>query len=493
VQDQRFDGAVVEYDWRDDLTAEEIDSLVQAKRMELANSQKLIDELKAPMAAMIGKPAPPLPAEGWTAEPPELAGRPYLIHFWATWCGPCKSDFEILNRAARNRLVIGVHPAGTPPDKMMAAIDEAGLRYPTLVAAKSDVKLVGGYPVRMYPYCVVVDAAGRVAAHGTLMEVAEAFGELHDRNDGAADEPASIDDDPQAAAGGPPPRDEGSDLLRKLQRAAAPRLKELAEHGYALADSQSLKRIAPPFPEARSQWYRTANPTPHKHMPDGPDAVYFQWHNGELRNLGMSFGGPSLQSILESVAGFYPQFIESPAAIREREIPGDWIVRANAKPATIVADLQSILNDELQLGVRVLVAEIERDAYVLRGRYRFAPLPGYPAEDVTQLTDRRARTDPIQVFGDELVPNSGAGGGMGDFDEFCRWLGRWIDAPVISEAEQLPREVSWRLHELSPATAADRARSHSPDLVLPNIARQTGLEFAREKRRVQLLLIEEEQ
>jgi hypothetical protein len=61
---------------------------------------------------------------------------------------------------------------------VIAAIHDAGLNYPNFVSAASDDDLVGGYPVKMYPYCVVVDADGRIAAHGSLTDVAETFGDL---------------------------------------------------------------------------------------------------------------------------------------------------------------------------------------------------------------------------------------------------------------------------------------------------------------------------
>ena len=73
----------------------------------------------------------------------------------------------------------GVHPAGTPRKKIEAAVKDGQHAYPTLIATKAPDELVGGYSVKMYPYCVVVDAEGKVAAHGSLSEVAEAFGDLH--------------------------------------------------------------------------------------------------------------------------------------------------------------------------------------------------------------------------------------------------------------------------------------------------------------------------
>jgi hypothetical protein len=290
-------------------------------------------------------------------------------------------------------------------------------------------------------------------------------------------------------------KDKGSPLLRRLRQAGAPLLEALRDqHGYALGPKENVKRIAPPFPDARMEWYRVANPTQFEHIPAGPDAMLFRWENNRLRNWGMSFGGYDLDDVVEATAGIHPQWIEGPAELREKELPGDWIVRPTASREEILTELERILNRELSMGVRLRLAEVERDVYVACGKYKFKPLPGQPAVDETQLTDRVSRTDPIQIFGAELAPDSGAGGGMGNFQEFCDWLGEWVAAPIVIEVDQPPRgELSWRLHERSPFTDAERARAHDPKLVLPNISKQTGLEFTRERRPVKVLFVEHDQ
>lgn len=38
--------------------------------------------------------------DGTTVEIDALRGRPFLLHFWATWCGPCRRELPALERAA---------------------------------------------------------------------------------------------------------------------------------------------------------------------------------------------------------------------------------------------------------------------------------------------------------------------------------------------------------------------------------------------------------
>jgi cytochrome c biogenesis protein CcmG/thiol:disulfide interchange protein DsbE len=59
---------------------------------------------------LIGKPAPAFALESlgdaaWKVGSADLAGRPWLLNVWATWCGGCREEHETLMAiAAENRL-----------------------------------------------------------------------------------------------------------------------------------------------------------------------------------------------------------------------------------------------------------------------------------------------------------------------------------------------------------------------------------------------------
>jgi hypothetical protein len=221
-----------------------------------------------------------------------------------------------------------------------------------------------------------------------------------------------------------------------------------------------------------------------------PDALVFHWQRGALVSNGMQFGGEDLEGLFAWLVKMHPQDTRGPMELRKKEIPGDWVVRADAPRKTILAAFEDILNRELAFNVRLRFSRVNREVYVARGNYEFTPLPGQPKVDKTQLIDRLAVTDPIQVFGAELVPDSGYGGGMGDFTEFCEWVGRWIGAPVVSDAAGTPREITWRLHGHSPFTNEQDNQARNPELVLANIAKQSGLVFTKESRAVEVIIVE---
>lgn len=203
IQDQRFP-AIVNYKFSKDRENAEIMKLVDEAFERQMKDQRIVEQAKKPYEAMIGKPAPKLPEQNWVGgHRPELEGKPYLIHFWATWCGPCKNDLPRLKRFSDSGgPVIGMHPGGTAADEVTTAIQAAELGYPTYVSpetSSSQNPTIAGYPATIYPYCVLVDGKGRVVAHGTLrddkFDVLAQYRELV--KSGVSNSPAKPHDEPR--------------------------------------------------------------------------------------------------------------------------------------------------------------------------------------------------------------------------------------------------------------------------------------------------------
>jgi cytochrome c biogenesis protein CcmG/thiol:disulfide interchange protein DsbE len=125
---------------------------------------------------MVGQPAPdftlPVAANGDAGarmQLAELKGRPVIIDFWASWCGPCSMQAPILDRLARKYegrglVVLGINIDDTPAVTKEYARHK-GLSYPMLMDQGDHA--AGMYGVSKLPSLIVIDRKGNVSAFMT--------------------------------------------------------------------------------------------------------------------------------------------------------------------------------------------------------------------------------------------------------------------------------------------------------------------------------------
>lgn len=119
---------------------------------------------------LIGEPAPEFALEtldGGTLSSSELAGRPYLVNFWASWCIPACVDEHPVLMGARDRYgdrlaLVGVLYQDTPSGALdfLARYGDGG--WPTVLDTNGAVAI--DYGVTGPPETFFVDAEGIVRA-----------------------------------------------------------------------------------------------------------------------------------------------------------------------------------------------------------------------------------------------------------------------------------------------------------------------------------------
>ncbi|WP_227978130.1 TlpA family protein disulfide reductase [Arenimonas daejeonensis] len=131
-------------------------------------------EQPPPPGLVVVKPGEAMPPLAFTALdggpviPVSGPGRPRLINYWASWCGPCRKEMPVLDAYAAEQGGNGVQVIGVAldsADEARAFLREVPVVFRLAVEAPgpgdSSVRL--GNARGILPYTVLVDARGRLA------------------------------------------------------------------------------------------------------------------------------------------------------------------------------------------------------------------------------------------------------------------------------------------------------------------------------------------
>ena len=99
--------------------------------------------------------------------PATYTGRPILINFWASWCGPCIQEMPELDRYSTAQGAHGTQVVGIALDDaeaVRAFLRRTPVGYPILLdaAGPRDSGVQLGNPKGVLPYSVLVSADGRL-------------------------------------------------------------------------------------------------------------------------------------------------------------------------------------------------------------------------------------------------------------------------------------------------------------------------------------------
>jgi cytochrome c biogenesis protein CcmG/thiol:disulfide interchange protein DsbE len=126
----------------------------------------------------VGGPAPHFTAkqlDGGTFDLRSVRGKPVVLNFWASWCGPCKIEAAALERQwqrYRGRVVFLGIDYNDPIGDARRFLDRHGVTYPTLLDGSG---MIGDrYGLAGVPETYFIDRSGNVVGEHILGPITSA-------------------------------------------------------------------------------------------------------------------------------------------------------------------------------------------------------------------------------------------------------------------------------------------------------------------------------
>ena len=102
--------------------------------------------------------------DGESLDTESLAGRPYIVNFWATWCAPCVEELPAMNAAWAALEDDGVGMlainAGEARETIETFLEKVPVDFPVLLGDATAT--LPDWGVRVLPTTLVVDASGTI-------------------------------------------------------------------------------------------------------------------------------------------------------------------------------------------------------------------------------------------------------------------------------------------------------------------------------------------
>lgn len=96
----------------------------------------------------------------------EWSGKPLMVNFWATWCGPCRREIPLLNQIRKQRAGQGLEIVGIAVDfrdDVLEYATKTAIDYPLLIGEEEGlaaVKAMGQQPA--FPFTAFADSKQRL-------------------------------------------------------------------------------------------------------------------------------------------------------------------------------------------------------------------------------------------------------------------------------------------------------------------------------------------
>lgn len=115
-------------------------------------------------ASIVGRTAPEIEAsmDGGEFRLSDHRGKPVVLAFWASWCGPCRLELPALDELQKSRSDIAVFAVNVDRDKGKALRFLKQVQFDLPIVWDNQSLALGAYQVLSMPTVIVVDGEGTV-------------------------------------------------------------------------------------------------------------------------------------------------------------------------------------------------------------------------------------------------------------------------------------------------------------------------------------------
>jgi len=90
----------------------------------------------------------------------DLAGKPYILHFWASWCPICRFEQDNIQTLSRKHRVISVAMQSGDRSEVANYMQEHSLNFMTLI--DEEARLASRFGVKGVPTTLLVNSQGEI-------------------------------------------------------------------------------------------------------------------------------------------------------------------------------------------------------------------------------------------------------------------------------------------------------------------------------------------
>lgn len=103
--------------------------------------------------------------EGETVKLSDFRGEKVFLNFWASWCGPCRSEMPDMQKFHEEHddvtiLAVNLTQTETKPENVDEFLEEFDITFPILKDENSDVATM--YNVQALPTSYLIDSEGKI-------------------------------------------------------------------------------------------------------------------------------------------------------------------------------------------------------------------------------------------------------------------------------------------------------------------------------------------